>query len=172
MTFGIDEARSNGHRPSLFSRQEDPHAQARRHCSDYFSVSCICFARKRLKNQDDRRPRHKREWRKRPHMCADHPERQRQSDSVEGLRGDQSLSLVVTFPLPAATDNADPDPTVVCAPPPGSSFPVGETLVTCVATDEWSNSASATFTVTVLCGDPKNDPTGKKAEKGKDCKGV
>jgi hypothetical protein len=81
-------------------------------------------------------------------------------------------SAAVTFPLPTATDDVDPSPTVVCTPPSGSSFPLGETVVTCVATDSSDNSANVTFTVTVECGDPKNDPKGKKAEKGKDCQGV
>jgi HYR domain len=81
-------------------------------------------------------------------------------------------SAVVTFPLPSATDDLDPSPTVVCAPPSGSAFPVGQTPVTCIATDFSGNTASVTFTVTVECGDPKNDPKDKKEEKGKDCKGV
>jgi hypothetical protein len=81
-------------------------------------------------------------------------------------------SAVVTFPLPDATDNLDPSPAVACVPPSGSAFPVGDTIVTCVATDFSGNSATVSFTVTVECGDPKNDPKGKKADKGKDCKGV
>jgi hypothetical protein len=40
-------------------------------------------------------------------------------------------------------------PTVVCAPPSGSPFPVGTTQVTCTATDSSRNSASCTFNVTV-----------------------
>jgi X-Pro dipeptidyl-peptidase len=54
---------------------------------------------------------------------------------------------VVTFPLPAATDNEDPSPEVVCDHAPGSRFPVGSTLVTCTATDASGNSARTTFTV-------------------------
>lgn len=39
--------------------------------------------------------------------------------------------------------------TVVCAPPSGSVFPGGSTVVTCTATDECGNSTNTTFSVTV-----------------------
>ena len=51
----------------------------------------------------------------------------------------------------SATDVHDPDPTVDCVPPSGSTFPIGETLVTCTATDDADNSSLCTFTVTVDC---------------------
>src|SRR5262249_41780605 len=38
----------------------------------------------------------------------------------------------VTFSA-SATDNFDPAPTVTCAPPSGSVFPIGNTTVTCTA---------------------------------------
>ena len=47
-----------------------------------------------------------------------------------------------------ATDNCG-DVTVVCDPLSGSMFPVGETTVTCTATDEFDNTADTLFTVTV-----------------------
>jgi outer membrane protein assembly factor BamB len=50
----------------------------------------------------------------------------------------------------SATDNADPNPQVTCAPASGSTFPIGETTVTCTATDGNGNTASGTFKVTVL----------------------
>jgi Tol biopolymer transport system component len=56
----------------------------------------------------------------------------------------------VGYPLPTATDDIDPDPTVVCAPAPDSLFAAGVTTVTCTATDASGNSASASFAVTVL----------------------
>jgi hypothetical protein len=34
-----------------------------------------------------------------------------------------------------ATDTVDPNPTVNCDPPSGSPFPVGDTIVTCPATN-------------------------------------
>ncbi len=55
---------------------------------------------------------------------------------------------VVTFTA-TATDNIDPTPTVVCVPASGSVFPIGDTLVTCTATDDSGNSSSASFNVHV-----------------------
>ncbi len=60
-------------------------------------------------------------------------------------------SEVVDYTLPTATDTgsglASP---VVCAPPSGSSFSLGDTPVTCTATDNAGNVATETFTVTVM----------------------
>jgi len=56
---------------------------------------------------------------------------------------------LVNYATPIATDNVDPAPVVVCAPPSGSTFPIGDTLVTCTATDNSGNSAQTTFTITV-----------------------
>ena len=49
-----------------------------------------------------------------------------------------------------ATDDLDPDPTLVCTPSAGSVFAIGDTTVECAATDAGGNTASARFTVTVL----------------------
>src|SRR6185295_7956498 len=56
---------------------------------------------------------------------------------------------VVTFPVTAA-DLCDPDPVVTCVPPSGSAFLIGTTEVNCSAQDVSGNSASCSFTVTVL----------------------
>ncbi|RNJ73449.1 MAG: HYR domain-containing protein [Thaumarchaeota archaeon S13] len=48
-----------------------------------------------------------------------------------------------------ATDAVDGTLTPSCTPAGGSTFAVGETEVTCMATDRAGNSASASFTVTV-----------------------
>jgi hypothetical protein len=48
-----------------------------------------------------------------------------------------------------ATDNADPTPSLACAPSSGSLFPLGSTTVTCTATDDANNEFAATFVVTV-----------------------
>jgi len=61
-------------------------------------------------------------------------------------------SAVVDYPLPIASD-ARSTPTVACTPPPGSTFPVGLTTVTCVATDGVGLTTTATFTVTVTSTD-------------------
>ena len=56
----------------------------------------------------------------------------------------------VSFAAPTAVDTADPNPTVSVDPASGSMFPVGETVVTITAMDAASNTATASFTVTVV----------------------
>lgn len=56
---------------------------------------------------------------------------------------------VVTFALPAVTDDFDPTPVVTAAPASGGTFALGATVVTVTATDGSGNTASAAFTVTV-----------------------
>jgi hypothetical protein len=48
-----------------------------------------------------------------------------------------------------ADDDCDEQPALACDPPSGTPFPVGETMVTCTATDASGNSASCSFKVTV-----------------------
>ena len=55
---------------------------------------------------------------------------------------------VVTYTV-TATDNCDPNPTIVCNPPSGGTFPKGTTTVDCTATDSCGKSAQCSFTVTV-----------------------
>ena len=50
----------------------------------------------------------------------------------------------------SATDNCDPNPAVVCDPPSGSTFPVGNNSVICTATDACGNKSTCSFTITVL----------------------
>ncbi|MEE8062232.1 MAG: HYR domain-containing protein, partial [Gemmatimonadales bacterium] len=56
---------------------------------------------------------------------------------------------VVSFSA-TATDDVDPSPTISCSPPSGSTFALVPTTVTCTATDTSGNTASASFTVTVV----------------------
>jgi ELWxxDGT repeat protein len=67
-----------------------------------------------------------------------------------------ALSVTTGDPAGAAvqytatvSDTVDPSPSLSCAPPSGSTFPVGATTVTCTASDASGNRASAAFTVTV-----------------------
>lgn len=56
---------------------------------------------------------------------------------------------VVTFT--ATADDADPEhPAVSCSPASGSTFPLGTTPVTCAATDAAGNTATGSFSVTVV----------------------
>lgn len=68
--------------------------------------------------------------------------------SVEAASPD---GAVVTFTV-TATDDTDPDPTVVCEPASGTLFPIGDTTVECTATDDAGNTTTAQFTVTVTVG--------------------
>jgi hypothetical protein len=54
----------------------------------------------------------------------------------------------VTFSA-SASDLIDPSPSLSCAPPSGSTFPLGTTTVRCTATDSSGNSVEEQFTVTV-----------------------
>ncbi len=49
----------------------------------------------------------------------------------------------------SATDLVDSDVEVTCAPASGSLFPLGDTAVSCTATDDAGNETTAGFTVTV-----------------------
>jgi hypothetical protein len=74
---------------------------------------------------------------------------------------------VVTY-VATATDDVDPAPTLTCDPVSGSTFPLGETTVSCTATDASDNSSEGSFVVsvvdttapTVSCG-PGVNPAGK-----------
>lgn len=60
-----------------------------------------------------------------------------------------ATSMVVTFPLPTATDNCSV-PTVSSNPVSGSLFNVGTTAVSVTATDGNGNTTTSSFIVTVL----------------------
>ena len=49
-----------------------------------------------------------------------------------------------------ATDNCDPNPSLVCVPPAPGPFSAGTTPVNCTATDTAGNNSACSFTVTVL----------------------
>jgi PKD repeat protein len=59
-----------------------------------------------------------------------------------------AASAAVAYLAPVSSDNC-PNVTNSCAPASGSVFPLGMTLVTCVATDASGNTNSCAFTVTV-----------------------
>lgn len=60
-----------------------------------------------------------------------------------------STGAVVNYAPPTASDDVDPSPVVSCAPPAGSTLPIGMTTVTCTARDAAGNTATGSFTVTV-----------------------
>jgi hypothetical protein len=58
-------------------------------------------------------------------------------------------TAVVTYTEPTATDNVDSSPTVSCDHHTGDAFLLGQTTVTCTATDAAGLTDSKSFTVTV-----------------------
>lgn len=59
---------------------------------------------------------------------------------------------VVNFPV-SATDNQDPAPVITCVPQgPGSVFPVGITVVECIATDASGNVSEPSFSEITVTG--------------------
>lgn len=65
------------------------------------------------------------------------------------LEASSPSGAVLNYTPPTATDLVDGAVTVTCAPLSGSAFPIGQTTVTCTATDTHHNTASSSFTVTV-----------------------
>ncbi|MCI0747562.1 MAG: HYR domain-containing protein [Verrucomicrobia subdivision 3 bacterium] len=69
----------------------------------------------------------------------------------------------VTFADPVASDICDSNLNVVCVPPSGSVFQVGDTVVTCTATDIGGNVTPCTFTVRVV---PETIKVGSTSDSG------
>ena len=61
---------------------------------------------------------------------------------------------VVNYPPPTVSDNCPGVGVPGCAPASGSFFPVGSTTVTCTVADAVGNTASCTFTITVVDTQP------------------
>src|SRR5207302_1010777 len=51
------------------------------------------------------------------------------------------VGAVVSYAA-SATDGTDPTPKLVCSPPSGSTFAIGQTAVSCTATDHGGNMAA------------------------------
>ena len=58
-----------------------------------------------------------------------------------------STQASVSWIDPSATDNVDSSPVISCNPSSGSHFDVGQTIVTCTATDHVGNQNSCDFFV-------------------------
>jgi hypothetical protein len=89
------------------------------------------------------------------------------------LEATGSAGAVATFTPPTATDIVDGTITSTCAPASGSTFALGQTTVSCTATDAHANSATTTFTVTVSdTTAPSLAVPGNKTVKAKSAKGA
>jgi hypothetical protein len=64
---------------------------------------------------------------------------------VNGVR-----NAIVTYPDPVATDASGSALPVTCSPPSGSTFPLGDTDVSCLATDAQGAEALVSFVVRVV----------------------
>ncbi len=72
------------------------------------------------------------------------------ADGPDIIIGATATLTPVSFGLPAASDNSGVPPTVACSPASGTGFALGIAVVTCTATDQAGNTASSSFTVSVL----------------------
>ncbi len=57
---------------------------------------------------------------------------------------------LVTWPDPEVTDNSGDTPEVICYPPSGSNFTIGETSVSCSAEDKHGNVRQCSFSIHIL----------------------
>ena len=94
---------------------------------------------------------------------------------VLSLPGDQAAAATsgsgaaVTYPAPTANDAVDGPVPVTCDHNSGDTFPLGDTTVTCTATDKAGNKATGTFKVTVHFQwkgflQPINDPAAQAGQ--------
>lgn len=66
--------------------------------------------------------------------------------SIPALR---NAAKIVVYSPPTTSDTVDGPGVATCTPPSGSLFPIGDTTVTCTATDSHGNTSSITFNVNV-----------------------
>lgn len=90
--------------------------------------------------------------------------------TLSGMPGNVSITtgnpggVTLTYTAPTASDVVDSSPSVGCSPASGTTIPVGDTTVTCTATDASGNSTSATFQAHVtLASALWDDPVGAAA---------
>ena len=70
---------------------------------------------------------------------------------ITNVQATSAGGAVVTYTNPSATDAVDASPNVNCTPPSGSTFPLGNSTVSCTASDNAGNTSTAgTFNVTVV----------------------
>ena len=74
------------------------------------------------------------------------------SSSVRATAPAGQMSTEVVLPVITASDNSDPNPSVVQSHSSGDVFNVGTTQVTVTATDASGNQATCSFNVVVTAG--------------------
>lgn len=70
--------------------------------------------------------------------------------NIPQVEATSPAGAVVTYVAPTATDDVDGSVPVTCVLPSGSTFAIGLSTVVCTATDAHGNSASTSFTVSVV----------------------
>jgi hypothetical protein len=70
---------------------------------------------------------------------------------VEVVAPAGATEAIVDYPLPLLSDNCAVE-TPTCVPPPGASFPLGETIATCSTADLSGNTAACELVVAVVGG--------------------
>ena len=58
-------------------------------------------------------------------------------------------TAMVVWEKPTATDNSGQVSAVICNPPPGTKFPIGQRTVDCKTEDRSGNSAACSFHVNI-----------------------
>ncbi len=71
------------------------------------------------------------------------------TDADGSVIATSALGAAVNFTIPTATDNCSSNITITSSHLSGSTFPIGETVVTFTAVDEVGNEATSTLTITV-----------------------
>jgi hypothetical protein len=75
---------------------------------------------------------------------------------ITGVEAAGPDGATVTYTKPTATDSVDTSVMVDCSPASGTKFALGDTTVTCTATDNSGNKATSTFKVTVVPPPPQD----------------
>ena len=70
-----------------------------------------------------------------------------------------TTGVIVTYTSPTTTDAVDGAGIASCTPASGALFPVGDTTVTCTATDDHGNTSTSTFIVHVKLSKPGTTQT-------------
>ena len=70
--------------------------------------------------------------------------------NITNIQATSPAGAAVTYTSPTALDAVDGPRPVTCVLPSGSTFPLGTSTVVCSATDLSGNSASTSFTITVV----------------------
>ena len=67
---------------------------------------------------------------------------------IQSTDPSKSTAMVV-WTNPSASDTYGKDLEVICTPPSGSTFEIGETEVTCIAEDDKNEELACTFSVSI-----------------------